>query len=455
MNDSSNGRARIQTIATQVSAGVSVQRTVRDILGWFGWQKRTTSALKEVRAALDENGLLTDPDLDSAIDLDAYVEFHLTDDDDEHPWPRELDEVAHALSVGSGPRRVTVRELLGWFGAQRRGQVVVQRVREALVGAGLRTDPDFESAYIDAEIQLERLPPVQSSTTPGAELEHEDADEPPSVATAGDSAAGGTAVPLAVVGGAVEDAVLRVGAMRSANLEAVQLQLYKVAPTEPLANAITKMILRDFSQLPVMSDDRTVKGVITWRSIGQHLGLKDGWRDRPVKDFIVPHKEVAHDTSLLAAIPEIVAHEYVLVRGSDQTVTGIVTTMDLALQFREQTEPFLLLGEIENQIRRLIAGKFTVAELRAASHEGDLDRDVGDVNDMTFGEYLRLLQRPEHWDRLKLPIDRRQFIACLDEVRGVRNEVMHFDPGAQRPEQLETLRRASRFLRELQVTGAL
>ncbi len=71
------------------------------------------------------------------------------------------------------------------------------------------------------------------------------------------------------------------------------------------------------------------------------------------------HHEIRAESSLFQAIPIIVEHQYVLVRGSDNRITGIVTASDLSLQFQQLAEPFLLLGEIENHIRRILGDNFS------------------------------------------------------------------------------------------------
>src|SRR5438874_2307136 len=53
---------------------------------------------------------------------------------------------------------VTVRTFLSWFGAQRRSFWNVFAIRNALKMTGLRTTPDFESAYIDSNIRFEVEP---------------------------------------------------------------------------------------------------------------------------------------------------------------------------------------------------------------------------------------------------------------------------------------------------------
>ena len=71
-----------------------------------------------------------------------------------------LARIAAALKVGEGSPTPTVREFLAWFGAVRRGQWIVRGIRSALDKAGLITQPDFESAYIDGSITLALAPQV-------------------------------------------------------------------------------------------------------------------------------------------------------------------------------------------------------------------------------------------------------------------------------------------------------
>jgi len=105
--------------------------------------------------------------------------------------------------------------------------------------------------------------------------------------------------------------------------------------------------------------------------------------------------------------------------------------------------------EIENQVRRLIDGAFSPAELAAARHPGDEDREVEGVADLTFGEYGRLLETPDNWARLNLDLDRKRFVGQLQRVRRVRKEVMHFNPDGTSPEDLELLRDTVRFLQQV------
>src|SRR5690349_19195852 len=76
------------------------------------------------------------------------------------------DDLAHGRSVPP----VTTREFLSWFHAQRRGYWIVRTIREELQEAQLQTVPDFESAWIDAPIELRRAlgPSAQPEPVPPA-----------------------------------------------------------------------------------------------------------------------------------------------------------------------------------------------------------------------------------------------------------------------------------------------
>jgi hypothetical protein len=74
---------------------------------------------------------------------------------------------------------------------------------------------------------------------------------------------------------------------------------------------------------------------------------------------------------------------------------------------------FLVLGEIENHIRNLVRGKFTAEELTSIRDPDDSARTIENVEDLTFGEYLRLLENCERWERLGLQIDRPTFVKEL------------------------------------------
>jgi len=208
------------------------------------------------------------------------------------------------------------------------------------------------------------------------------------------------------------------------------------------------MIAHDYSQLPVMTSDRNVHGIITWSSLGQQLTL--GKKEcKHVRDCIMPHKEISSETSIFAAVDDIVANQYALIRNPENVICGIVTTSDLSQEFRRLGEPFLLLGEIENYIRRMIKDKYTLDDLKEARDPSDETRDIKSTSDLALGEYLRLLEKPNRWMKLGINIERETFVNKLEGIRRIRNDVMHFDPDGIPEEDINKLRDFVRLMRSL------
>ena len=136
------------------------------------------------------------------------------------------------------------------------------------------------------------------------------------------------------------------------------------------------MCIRDYSQLPVMQGERDVKGIISWKSIG--AAHAQGANPTYVRDCMDDPQVVDGKVPLADAAEVIYKHDYVLVRGEQGKITGILTAVDLAREFKERTYPFLLIGEIEHHIRNLILGRFTPEEFVAAA-SGD-ERVRGPIN---------------------------------------------------------------------------
>ena len=171
-----------------------------------------------------------------------------------------------------------------------------------------------------------------------------------------------------------------------------------------------------------------------------------------VPDFEVALEKVeivSSDTHLFEAVKTIAQKEVVLVRNNENKIAGLVTTSDISLQFGSLSEPFLLLSEIENHVRRLIDGKFSLEDLRANRDPNDANRKIENVANLTFGEYIRLLDKPANWARLGYDLSRTECTKQLREVGRIRNDVMHFHPDGISPEDMELLRDTRKFLQML------
>lgn len=351
-------------------------------------------------------------------------------------------QVKEKLESSEDVEPITVRELILWFGSTRRGTRVVYTIRHYLRKHGLSTLPDFESVPLDASIRFHKIPDAAAVIVKNTE--DESTTNVTDIHEANRNPEDEVEVIVEFVSGAVAEPAYRVSRLPAANVD-----LITVKPDETLIQAITLMLRHDYSQLPVMTNDRDVKGVISWESIGPKLAFTQN-KSGHVRDFMRPHNEIMASDSIFSAIPRIVDNNYVLVRAEDRRVTGIITTADLSMQFKQLSEPFLLLSEIENHIRKLIDEKFTKAELKSTADPNISDREIETVADLTFGEYIRLFQNPKLWLKTGIQIDQKIFVAELDKIRIIRNDVMHFDPDGISEENHKLLHNFVRFIHEVQ-----
>lgn len=346
--------------------------------------------------------------------------------------PAELKTIKEALTDGRSVNPVTVREFLSWFDAHRRGVAIVARIRGVLEAEALATTPDFEEPWLDGLLAFHLNSPV-SGTEHAAGAEAADSlstiEQPP---------------------GLIEfDGVWqhREAGYRLSRFAAANKPVISIAPDTTLHEAVTIMLLNDFSQLPVMTGERDVKGVVTWAEIAARSVL--GRLGSRASDCMVDPVILNDTASIFEAIQTVVAKDFVLVRDKQRRIAGIVTAADLSLQFRSLSEPFLLLSEIETHVRNMIGEAFTLQELSAARDPGST-REIQSVADLTFGEYVFLLQKQENWTRLGIKLDRQAFCRQLDRVRNIRNQVMHFDPDGLEEADLQILQEFSSFLKRLE-----
>ena len=373
--------------------------------------------------------------------------------------PDKIRSAALRLKEGHRVNRITVRDFLGHFGAARRGAVKVAEIRAILESLDIETDPDFEAVWIDQPIWLRLKNGLAQSGTSNIVDEYTS----PSDTAAGDNIL--EATPMAVqqaeentnsaptsvgpetmeplVEGEFHDPTFRIGSLPAANKH-----LVPVNRDDPITTALTLMIQHDFSQLPVMQGEREVKGIITWKSIAWKMAR--GQKCDRVEDCREDARIVDANRTLFDVVPQIGEHGYVLVMERDRKITGIVTASDLALHLHALTEPFLLLREVELHIRRLAQGKFDYEDItNLAGNDRDRGIDNRKIADLTLGDWVRLFEKPETWDKLDLRISRTACVELLNEIRKIRNEVMHFDSDPMTADKLATIKRAVRLMQEL------
>lgn len=323
-----------------------------------------------------------------------------------------------AEQVGSKPDRslkISVRELLANWGAIRRSASTVALIELELKELGLTSRPHFTEVGIDDKVSIFAVGAEPNKDGPNISGELSDQD------------AGRMVSPLAP----------RVGVIQSASSNTV----LSVRPEDPISRATTLMIAHEYSQLAVVTGDgdtQQLLGAISWASIGRHsvaAPLKH------VRDAMFRVTAVHHRDLLLPVMEEIYRKDFLFVRSDDSPLSGIVTTADLSLRFGQTTRPLVLIEEAERRLRARAEEIFTLEDFRSAkvNHNGR--------RAPTLGNYVKLFETREMWERLKWPVDYEFFRDRLAELTAARNDFMHFTPDPISEEQLESLESFVRLLR--------
>jgi len=314
------------------------------------------------------------------------------------------------------PEEFSVRELLSLWGAKDRGDQI-SRIEADLANHGLVTSPSFRKVTLDATVRLV----VVSS----------DADEAPAASD------GSVAAAVDDDDAAADDPIgLTVG-----NLASALGGLKFVAPNATFDEAITKMLLNDFSQLAVLNGPRNLRGAITWQSIA-HARHADA--DAKLSDAIdADAVAVRYDKELIDVLPELQRTGFVFVRDQENVVAGIITTADVVQAYGEMAMPFFQIGELDRSLRRVIARNLGLDQVVSLCR-----RPIRSFDQLSMGEYQRVLDDPGVWAGLGWPLDRSAFIERLDEIRQIRNDVMHFKPDPPPAGTIDKLRKLNSLLRQ-------
>ena len=326
---------------------------------------------------------------------DPAVSDHLTLD--------EFLAAAREKADHGAPVSIRIRDLLGYIDAKRRGTRVTDEIQGGLGRYGLATRPPFTTGWIDTVVQL--------SLT--------------------DSAAGAAG---SSNGPTVSDGTAGLGepSLTVSSLESASATVVTIEKTQDLSQARALMLRHDYSQLAVMSGQRQLVGAVSWQSMAIAAMCNPAFT---LTDATVTATQVEPERELISLIPTIAEQGFVFVIAPDRTLAGIVTTADLSRQFATLAKPFLLIGEIERALRRILSTRFDVEEFADARDPGDTTRAVESVSDLTIGEIARFLANEANWARLHWPVDRREFTKAFEEVRDIRNDVMHFTPDPLSTEQ--------------------
>lgn len=213
-----------------------------------------------------------------------------------------------------------------------------------------------------------------------------------------------------------------------------------------MCDAIRTMVRYQYSQLPIIQrsgDGReTCVGVVTALSFLQVLeqqfrkGTSKGIHEIlqwPVTRFRVTGepKFAQHSDEILDYIDALSKEDFVLV-GSRTKCVSLVTNSDVVNFFRDKTEIFLLLREIETSLRYIISQclpadqmKETLASLESARKKRNNHKSLSDIHDLSLDELKSVINT--NWDSFRKYFkEKPKTNTQLDYIRELRNKILHF-----------------------------
>ncbi|MFI1200680.1 CBS domain-containing protein [Streptomyces sp. NPDC020883] len=401
---------------------------------------------------------------------------------------RQLFDQARAHEGGTGrPAKLTIRKLLELWGAERRDAPSVARIQRDLDDAGLLCVPLFTEGALDSIVtvlvagaepaedgssQITRIArsatvdPTNLTASSPEDDEVDSAEMSGVVERVSMAARRGQALHLVTDGqstvqgdeaddggdeGGADDDLASV-AYLVGNLPSARRRPESVPVTATLKIATTIMMLKQFSQLPVLDDHGRLLGVVSWLSIGQALLVNP---DARLSEAVVPAPEAAASEHLLDCLPHIEKHGYMLVRDDAHRVCGIVTPSDVAVEFRSRVSPFVLVEEVEQRLRRIVDQRVSPDHIREciAARNKKKAAEAEDASALTLGNYRHLFLLPEAWKEAGLPVDQHYFTEALKRCADLRNDLMHFSPDPVSDGDIQFLNGLLDLLRKLDGQG--
>ncbi|HXW33887.1 MAG TPA: protein kinase [Acidimicrobiales bacterium] len=320
----------------------------------------------------------------------------------------EFWQSARKAAESGSPRRMSVRELIGIWGARGRDFGVNDRVDTDLSNQGMTTEPDFRAVTLDDIVAI--VLAAQGATNETRTWSAEDA-----------SALEVTPPQISVAVGDHEGAWDR--GLAIGNLPSASKEVCSVTPGATFEEAITLMLTEDFSQLAVMTNPRELKGAVSWKSIAKARNANPGAK---LSAAIVKAEVVPYTADLISMLPVIEHQEFVFVHGPDRSVTGIVTLADVVEAYGQMASPFFMIGRIDQRLRRIIEDRIDLSTVIALIDPSGR-RSISSYGRLTMGDYQRILENPDCWAKLGWPLHREIFCNRLEKIAKIRNNIMHFN----------------------------
>ncbi|MEZ4644866.1 MAG: CBS domain-containing protein [Chloroflexota bacterium] len=226
---------------------------------------------------------------------------------------------------------------------------------------------------------------------------------------------------------------------RVQGLVPVEQELTAIPPEMRVSEALKLMQQEHYSQLPVVAGD-AVLGVFSYRSfstkaVAKQKSAKDPLGDLPVEDFLEEF-EYIHPSEDWNRVLKYLNQDDAFFVGHRDGIEGMVTTTDLLEYFRDIANPFILIAEIEQSLRRIIQtcidGEKLSNALESSLKTAYKGREVPtDLSAMTFDNFVQIISNNGNWPYFEQmfghqPETRKRTEARLRQVGAWRNDVFHF-----------------------------
>ena len=231
---------------------------------------------------------------------------------------------------------------------------------------------------------------------------------------------------------------------------------------EPVSKALSQMIEYDFSQLPVVDEDGTPLGMVTYEGILRGIrNFKTEMAELHVRDVMVKAPIFHIEDDLFELLEQLKLTNAVLIVHPIGTLIGIVTSYDSTEYFRDRAENLMRIEDIESMTKDLVLRAFAkdngesdrtrlaeaVSKVAANDPNGERSGKPKEFDELSLGQYISLLTAKSSWPLydpiLKIPRDSVRKL--LEDVRDTRNELAHFRKEIT-PEQSDQLRFCAEWL---------
>lgn len=230
--------------------------------------------------------------------------------------------------------------------------------------------------------------------------------------------------------------------------------LVTASEQQTVRESLVLMVSHDYSQLPIVDEDGDLTGLISEQSISRHyfhLGDKVPVLDIKAADCSEKPKRLPLESDVLDALSLLKQVASVVIVDGRKPV-GIVTNADAIAFFRDYSEGLVLIEDMETTLRQTIDEMLPTERDREQALENAFrhlrkqnNRELS-FDRLTLGDYINLIVNSSNWERFATRFESKtMFQAYMDQVRDIRNQLMHFR-GRLDAVQYDVLGRAHNWL---------